>query len=390
MSMSSALDDDEMPELEEATPLNTLSPSAVAAVLMQNLTLSPGGSPQPVAAPMPSQQGDGMATPGSSSNLIGDNSTPSGSEGEATSAPDAQPALSTPEAVTETAAASTLSYPEEFLAGLIPILETPTPLIPIPAPPFLMSLPVILGPNGLPAETTFAEAMALILASNPVFDDHAPRFDATAFVDSLEQVDISTIPAEDMKCPHCWLPFGTTDDDDPSFVWAPDPEDTPELAERNAALRELPFCRANNDPVRTPCGHIVGRDCLIRSMEEVNTLCPTCRQELLSQPTAESDDETDNDGDSDDEEGEGDDDDYYEEEQEDDGGGNGVDWEAEFEDVDVIIDNHGPGATQNIAPHDNFEEAANEYHEDDAGDDSKDSMANDSAGMDKAGNGTGV
>jgi hypothetical protein len=29
-----------------------------------------------------------------------------------------------------------------------------------------------------------------------------------AYVDTLEEVDISAIAAADMNCPHCWLPFG--------------------------------------------------------------------------------------------------------------------------------------------------------------------------------------
>ncbi|KAH7067826.1 hypothetical protein FB567DRAFT_599475 [Paraphoma chrysanthemicola] len=374
--MSSAPEDDDnkIAELEKATPLNTVSPSAVAAALMQNLTFSPGGCPQPVEVPMPSLQGDDMATPGSSPNLTGDDSI-------------------------QTTPTSTPIYPEEFLAS--PLLQTPTSMTLIPAAPFFMGIPIISGPNGLPTETTFAEALAQLAAGNPIFYDHvpqAPRFDSAAFVDSLERVDISTIPAEDMKYPHCWLPFGTTADDDPSFIWAPHPEATPELAERNAALRELPFSRANNDPVRTPCGHIFGRDCLIRSMEDVNTLCPTCRQELLSESAAGADDETDSDSDGDDEEGEGDDDDdddddydydYDVEDEDDNDDGNGIDWEFGSEDIDEIIDSHDSGATQEIGPHDSHEEGTGETDEDDAGDD-KDSMADESAGIDQAGKVTGV
>ncbi|KAH7379417.1 hypothetical protein DE146DRAFT_317877 [Phaeosphaeria sp. MPI-PUGE-AT-0046c] len=111
-----------------------------------------------------------------------------------------------------------------------------------------------------------------------------PPFDATAFVDSLEQVNIAHIPDEDMRCPHCWLPFGTTDEDDPDFVFAPDRDESPTNAERQVAFHELPFCtaRPDNDPVQTLCGHIFGRGCLIETMERVNTRCPTCRQELLT------------------------------------------------------------------------------------------------------------
>jgi hypothetical protein len=118
------------------------------------------------------------------------------------------------------------------------------------------------------------------------FFRYRPRFTVVGFVDTLEQVDVSTIPAADMRCPHCWLPFGTTDEDDPAFVFTPDPNDSPELAARHIAFRELPFCvaKADNDPVRTPCGHLFGRDCLIESMEKVDTLCPICRLDLRSKP----------------------------------------------------------------------------------------------------------
>jgi hypothetical protein len=114
-----------------------------------------------------------------------------------------------------------------------------------------------------------------------------PHFDAVKFIDTLEQVDISTIPEQDLKCPHCWLPFGITDDeDDPTFVFAPDEDESPEVAARQVALREMHFCEARpyNSPVRTPCGHLFGRSCLIETMKKVDTLCPTCRKELRPAP----------------------------------------------------------------------------------------------------------
>jgi hypothetical protein len=121
----------------------------------------------------------------------------------------------------------------------------------------------------------------------PVFGPpRRPPFDAVAFVDTLEQVDISTIPEEDLKCPHCWLPFGTTDEDDPTFMFDPDADESPELAARQIALHEMPFCEArpDNNPVRTPCGHLFGKSCLIETIEKVDTLCPTCRKELRPKP----------------------------------------------------------------------------------------------------------
>jgi hypothetical protein len=101
---------------------------------------------------------------------------------------------------------------------------------------------------------------------------------AAAFVDTLEEVDIADIAAEDMTCPHCWLPFGTTtDEDNPSILVYPDDEER-EISERMNASYELPFCenRPNNDPVKTPCGHVFGRQCLIQSLE-TNMICPMCR-----------------------------------------------------------------------------------------------------------------
>jgi hypothetical protein len=93
------------------------------------------------------------------------------------------------------------------------------------------------------------------------------------------QVNVADIPAEDMRCPHCWLSFGTTDEGEPEFVFTPDQDIPQELAVRQLAFRELPYCvgRADNDPVRTPCGHLLGRGCLIEVMEMVDTLCPICR-----------------------------------------------------------------------------------------------------------------
>jgi hypothetical protein len=155
---------------------------------------------------------------------------------------------------------------------------------------FLMSL-LTVDSNGdtvlPPVEALSAEMQSQLyelLGSLNRRESGVPGFNAVAFVDGLEQVAIADIPAEDMRCPHCWLPFGITDEDDPVFAFAPDPDDSPELVARQVAFRGLPFCaaRADNDPVRTPCGHLFGRTCLIQSLEKVSTLCPTCRQELNS------------------------------------------------------------------------------------------------------------
>lgn len=130
-------------------------------------------------------------------------------------------------------------------------------------------------------EVSFTAMNNLFNMAHPAFAP-GPPFSATEFVDSLERVDIANIPEEDMRCPHCWLPFGTTDEDDTDFVFTPDKDEAPANAERQEAFYEMPFCttRPDNDPVRTPCGHIFGRGCLIETLERVNTRCPTCRQEF--------------------------------------------------------------------------------------------------------------
>jgi len=101
---------------------------------------------------------------------------------------------------------------------------------------------------------------------------------ATAFVETLDEVDITSIEPEDMKCPLCWLPFGsTTDEEGPTIATYLDHEER-EITERLHASYALPFCenRPDNDPVRTPCGHVFGRQCLIDSLE-TNMICPMCR-----------------------------------------------------------------------------------------------------------------
>jgi len=102
---------------------------------------------------------------------------------------------------------------------------------------------------------------------------------ATAFVETLDEVDITSIESEDMKCPLCWLPFGsTTDDEAPTTITPYLDDEEREITERLHASYALPFCenRPDNDPVRTPCGHVFGRQCLIDSLE-TNMICPMCR-----------------------------------------------------------------------------------------------------------------
>ncbi|KAI4950979.1 hypothetical protein J4E86_007488 [Alternaria arbusti] len=73
---------------------------------------------------------------------------------------------------------------------------------------------------------------------------------ATAFVETLDEVDITSIEPEDMKCPLCWLPFSSTiDEEGPSIATYLDDEER-EITERLHASYNLPFCenRPDNDP----------------------------------------------------------------------------------------------------------------------------------------------
>lgn len=90
-------------------------------------------------------------------------------------------------------------------------------------------------------------------------------------IDLLEQVDIDTIAPEDRRCPHCWSDFGVEE----GFF------DEPEESDNLLNFRQLPFCATtpNNDPVRTPCGHVFGRSCLAESLR-TSTNRPMCRCDL--------------------------------------------------------------------------------------------------------------
>ncbi|KAF1935679.1 hypothetical protein EJ02DRAFT_439071 [Clathrospora elynae] len=134
--------------------------------------------------------------------------------------------------------------------------------------------------SGLKAVSAALPLAVAALVGNLVHSHSGPSFDAVDFVNRLEEVDISTITAKGMKFPHCWLPFGTTDKYDPAFITRP--EYDPETLECLLANRELPFddYKPNNDPVKTPCGHISGRACLIESLEKTSTTCPMRRHEF--------------------------------------------------------------------------------------------------------------
>lgn len=87
--------------------------------------------------------------------------------------------------------------------------------------------------------------------------------DPKAFVEKLEVVDTSTIPAADMWYLHCWSDFGKADD---------------ELIElKNGSVQ------ADNSPVKMPCphGHLVGKTCLMQIIDAGDILCPQCRAEIV-------------------------------------------------------------------------------------------------------------
>jgi hypothetical protein len=84
--------------------------------------------------------------------------------------------------------------------------------------------------------THLASQMALLDSLHP----RSP-FDATAYVETLEEVDISTIAPEDMNCPHCWYPFGTIGEVDNPSVLAYLSEEEHEETARQTAMYEIPF-----------------------------------------------------------------------------------------------------------------------------------------------------
>ena len=87
--------------------------------------------------------------------------------------------------------------------------------------------------------------------------------DPRRFVEELEVVDMSTIPAKDMKCMHCWSSFDEAGDD------------IIELTNGNV--------QADNSPVKMPCphGHLVGKTCLMQMIDAEMRFCPLCRVEIV-------------------------------------------------------------------------------------------------------------
>jgi len=64
----------------------------------------------------------------------------------------------------------------------------------------------------------------------------------------LESVALPSISQDESRCPHCWGDFN-----------------------KQGCI----------EPVKTPCGHIFGRDCLLQSLRLYGPLCPKCRQNLV-------------------------------------------------------------------------------------------------------------
>lgn len=110
----------------------------------------------------------------------------------------------------------------------------------------------LLNENGVIDMSTNIDGDMSTLESPTVGTSHVDHEDAVAFVDALPTVDISTIPRDDIRCPHCWADF----DEDISGY--------------------------SNEPKLTPCCRKrFGKDCLVESLEGTGPLCPLCRQDLL-------------------------------------------------------------------------------------------------------------
>lgn len=100
--------------------------------------------------------------------------------------------------------------------------------------------PLDLGPPSLPLEDSLDDD-----------DDNVPAAlsrAGTRFVDELPDIKLSDIPKDSRSCNICMDPYGSTEN----------PE----------------------NPVRLPCGHVIGRSCIARWLTTSNS-CPLCRQILF-------------------------------------------------------------------------------------------------------------
>lgn len=78
---------------------------------------------------------------------------------------------------------------------------------------------------------------------------------AILFTNRLQKVNIEDLSTEENTCPVCWDVYG-----DREFECA--------------------------QPLKTPCGHIFGRKCLIRAITHYRWKCSACRQDMIHLATA--------------------------------------------------------------------------------------------------------
>ncbi|CAD6588189.1 MAG: hypothetical protein ASARMPRED_003426 [Alectoria sarmentosa] len=103
--------------------------------------------------------------------------------------------------------------------------------------------PLDLGPPGLALEESLDD-------DDDDDDDVPPALSraGTRFVDELADISLSDIPKDSRSCNICMDPYGSTEN----------PE----------------------NPVRLPCGHVIGRSCIARWLTTSNS-CPLCRRVLF-------------------------------------------------------------------------------------------------------------
>ena len=104
----------------------------------------------------------------------------------------------------------------------------------------------------------------LTLPINAQAATYYSRIDPQSFVEKLEAVDVSTIPAEDMRCMHCFSDFDEVNDDE-----------IIQLMKGSVPT--------DNSPVKMPCphGHLIGKTCLMQIIDHKVRLCPYCRFEIV-------------------------------------------------------------------------------------------------------------
>lgn len=114
-----------------------------------------------------------------------------------------------------------------------------------------------------------------------MWNDTTTSIDAKTFVDNLEIISLTNISKNFMRCPICWLDFGTTIEDDPAYSCHLNPDISPIEATSLGLIQAVPFSAPDNDPVKTRCGHLFGKDCLEKVVREGERRCPLYRQDLI-------------------------------------------------------------------------------------------------------------